>query len=157
MCNCQFIPGKRVEYIGLAKRGKLGTIVEGRHWSSGSVFVRFDDERSARAIRVTNIKLSDQPKVKVGPARGGLVPVTMDYSGATYAPNPVKQVDPDKDRVGKYLLWSPTGITAPSVLHASLDEAQEVAETMANRHGGVFYIAKLVGARRLPKAKVEVL
>ncbi len=43
-----------------------------------------------------------------------------------------------------YLVWSPTGNTNPSVRHGSEKEAVKVAEEMAAKYGGEFFVAKLV-------------
>lgn len=43
-----------------------------------------------------------------------------------------------------YIVWSPTGNTNPSVRHGSEKEAVKVAEEMAAKYGGEFFVAKLV-------------
>ncbi len=150
MCKCNFKPGTRVEYTGLAHKGKLGVVVEVGTSRSDSVYVRFDDESGVRLIHISNLKVSDQPKVTVNPSpTQGVLNVSMDYAGTAS--------DPDKARIGKFILWDPASPLVPEVVYGTQREAEDVAVVMANRHGGVVYIAKLVGARRLPKSKVEAL
>lgn len=46
-------------------------------------------------------------------------------------------------REERWLVWSPTGTTNPTVVHNSENEARKVARQMAERHGGTFYAVKV--------------
>lgn len=46
-------------------------------------------------------------------------------------------------REERWLVWSPTGTTNPTVTHVTENEARKVARQMAERHGGTFYAVKV--------------
>lgn len=59
---------------------------------------------------------------------------------------PVEETTPQFKDDARFILWSPKSNLPPRVvLNDGIDAAMHVAETMAKRHHGQFYVAHLVG------------
>jgi len=50
----------------------------------------------------------------------------------------------EKQGMGNFIVWSPKGSTNPSVTHGSEKQATKVAEDMARKYGGEFYVCKCI-------------
>ncbi|WXX18475.1 hypothetical protein TacPo2_20 [Pantoea bacteriophage TacPo2] len=59
---------------------------------------------------------------------------------------PQKEAEPKFKRDSKFILWAPKSNLPPRVvLDEGIDHAMSVANDMARRHSGKFYVAHLVG------------
>lgn len=48
-----------------------------------------------------------------------------------------------EDKLGKFILWNPEAPVPPRMIQATRAEAQRVAQLMADRHNGEFFVCRL--------------
>lgn len=83
--------------------------------------------------------------------------VYLNRTGPQLCPNGVVAVPEVFEDTDRYILWCPTSKLPPKVVMVSEKKAKSVAESMAHRHGGTFYWAKLCGKAQLVETKTYKL